>query len=90
MEWFDTRLSMQNLKDDIQLNILANEERRDIWKKASAYFGKFLAGGDYDKEITEEFYGMMCEDIQRERKRIGGNWAIAFVAFSQELRDFIR
>ena len=31
MEWFDTRLKMQNLKEDIQLNVLANEERSDIW-----------------------------------------------------------
>ena len=31
MEWFDSRLSMQNLKDDIQLNVLANEERHDPW-----------------------------------------------------------
>ena len=31
MEWFDSRLKMQNLKDDIQLNILGNEERDDPW-----------------------------------------------------------
>ena len=31
MEWFDSRLEMQNLKDDIQLNVLANEERNDPW-----------------------------------------------------------
>lgn len=31
MEWFDSRLKMQNLKDDIQLNILGNEEKDDPW-----------------------------------------------------------
>ena len=31
MEWNDNRLTMQNLKDDIQLNILTNEERNEIW-----------------------------------------------------------
>ena len=31
MEWFDSRLIMQNLKDDIQLNVLATEERQDPW-----------------------------------------------------------
>ena len=31
MEWYDERLKMQNLKDDIQLNVLANEERSEIW-----------------------------------------------------------
>ena len=31
MEWFDSRLIMQNLKEDIQLNVLADEERQDPW-----------------------------------------------------------
>ena len=31
MEWFDSRLQMQNLKEDIQLNVLASEEREDPW-----------------------------------------------------------
>ena len=31
MKWFDSRLLMQNLKDDIQLNVLATEERDLPW-----------------------------------------------------------
>ena len=31
MVWFDARLQMQNLKDDMQLNVLTSEERNDPW-----------------------------------------------------------
>ena len=31
MEWVDSRIQMQNLKDDTQLNVLASEERSDPW-----------------------------------------------------------
>ena len=31
MEWFDLRLKMQNLKDDMQLNVLTWDERKDPW-----------------------------------------------------------
>ena len=38
MEWFDSRLIMQNLKDDIQLNVLAEEEREDPWRPVIIFF----------------------------------------------------
>ena len=31
MEWFDSRIQMQNLNDDMQLNVLVSEERNDPW-----------------------------------------------------------
>ena len=31
MEWLDSRLRMQNLKDDMQLNVLTFDERNDPW-----------------------------------------------------------
>merc|ERR1712013_976509 len=31
MEWFDSRIKMQNLNDDMQLNVLVSEERNDPW-----------------------------------------------------------
>ena len=31
MEWFDSRIMMQNLNDDMQLNVLGNKERNDPW-----------------------------------------------------------
>lgn len=32
----------------------------------------------------------MCDDILSERKRIGGDWAIATIAMTREVRDHIR
>ena len=31
MIWSDSRLKIQSLKEDVQLNVLTNEEREDIW-----------------------------------------------------------
>ena len=38
MEWFDSRLTMQNLKDDIQLNVLSTEERTDPWRPTVIFY----------------------------------------------------
>jgi len=66
------------------------EERKEICKRSFDAFMDLMAGRDYDKERIQEFYGAMCEDISKERKRIGGDWAIAGVALTQEHRDFLR
>eukprot|EP00092_Neocalanus_flemingeri_P064453 GFUD01078212.1.p1 GENE.GFUD01078212.1~~GFUD01078212.1.p1 ORF type:complete len:348 (-),score=106.70 GFUD01078212.1:150-1193(-) len=66
------------------------EERREVCKRGNEMFGEMMAGGDYDKVKAEEYYEKMCEDIKRERKRIGGDWSIAGVTFGQDLRNFIR
>ena len=31
MKWYDSRLQMQNLKEDTQLNVLTSEDRKDPW-----------------------------------------------------------
>ena len=45
---------------------------------------------DSNREELKPFYELMCEDILRERKRIGGDWAVASVVFSREHRDLLR
>ena len=45
--------------------------------------------GDNDSEMFHEYYSL-SEDIQRERERIGGDWAIASVVMLRDMRDFIR
>ena len=49
-----------------------------------------VAGLDYDKEALKEFYSKLSEDIKRQKTRIGGDWVIANVAFSRDIRDAIR
>ena len=50
--------------------------------------------GIMDKDEMEEAYGPMYEcmasDISKQRKRLGGNWAIAQAVFSRNQRDFLR
>ena len=49
-----------------------------------------VAGLEYDKEALKEFYSKLSEDIKRQKSRIGGDWVIANVAFSRDIRDAIR
>jgi len=66
------------------------EERAEAIRKSSTFFFDMMAGKEYDIEMAKEFYGLMSEDIKRERKRIGGDWAIAAVTLSRDLRNHIR
>jgi len=69
------------------------KEREEICNRVMKQLGKMLADGDgFDTEILKEVCTLMCDDIMRERRRIGGDWVIAgaHAMFSKELRDFIR
>ena len=50
--------------------------------------------GICDKErienVCKPFYEAMANDIIKQKKRIGGNWAIAQAVFSRNQREFIR
>ena len=43
-----------------------------------------------DLEKLKHYYKHLCEDISRERRRVGGDWVIAYVAFNKELRQLIK
>ena len=45
---------------------------------------------DSNREELKPFYELMCEDILRERKRIGGDWAVATIVLAREHRDLLR
>ena len=49
-----------------------------------------MAGQKYDKAKMSEYYKLMAEDIVKQKKRIGGNWATAMVVFSRGDRDMMR
>ena len=42
--------------------------------------GKITAGLPYDNEVGTKFMEGMARDIKQQKERIGGNWAVAFVA----------
>ena len=65
-------------------------ERSALVKRANEVWGPLMAGKEYNKELVAEYYTAMCEDIIKQKKRIGGNWAIAHVVFSTEVKNVMR
>ena len=43
-----------------------------------------------EEMVVEKLYKAMCDDIRRERRRIGGDWAVAGVIQTKQIRDIIR
>merc|ERR1712142_1102284 len=66
------------------------ERRREICAAANNEFMELGSGKEFKIENYLEFFTIMCDDILSERKRIGGDWAVASVAFTREMRDHIR
>ena len=53
-------------------------------------FLKMLKCEEFDEEGLAKLYGVLCDDIKRERERIGGDWAVALEVNSRRLRDLAR
>ena len=66
------------------------EERKAVLKKTQAHWGSMMQGKDYDKEALMQFYSLMAEDIAKEKKRIGGDFAIAHVLLTVDFRALMR
>ena len=49
-----------------------------------------MAGEEYDKQTLREYYAELSRDIAQQRRRVGGDWAVAHVVFSREIRDRMR
>ena len=66
------------------------KERMDVVSKSGVEYEKMMKGEKYDKEALEKVYNVLCDDIQRERLRIGGDWVVATILDKKEWRDFVR
>ena len=69
------------------------EEREESCKNFFEVFDKVSSRKRLSKEEEEISYRdseLLCSDISRERKRIGGNWAIAGVLLRKKDRDNCR
>ena len=49
-----------------------------------------FASKPFDREMMTTYYAAMAEDIRAEKKRIGGDFAIANVVIIKEVRDKMR
>lgn len=68
----------------------APQARIDDCSSAEAAFGEMVEGKEFDSTKCRKLYTLMAEDVLRERKRIGGDWAVAQAVPTRELRDYIR
>ena len=66
------------------------KERAAMLKRVNSEWGPLMKGEEYNKELIMEFYIEMAGDISRQRERIGGDWAVANVVYSREIRDKMR
>ena len=75
-------------------------ERRKIIKDSDEIFYKYLDAEDYDmikpgsgeeSEKMEMYFKRFCEDITRERMRVGGHWVVAQAGLiDRAWRQFVR
>ena len=67
------------------------ERRKEISRIGGEMFKTIIMGGqEIDMEVAKDIYGAMCDDIMKERKRIGGDWAVACVTLNRALREYMR
>ena len=59
-------------------------------KKCNEVWGPLMAGEEYDKQTLAEYFAELSRDIAAQKKRVGGDWAVATVVFSREIRDMMR
>ena len=67
-----------------------DKERVALVKKTQEVWGPLMEGKEYDKDVVMEYYTAMAQDIQKQKERIGGNWAVAHVVFSKDARKVMR
>ena len=66
------------------------EARQEVCRRAEKELLKMLKGVECDQGVAGEYYDLLCQDITRERARIGGDWVVAGVAINKEHRQMIR
>ena len=66
------------------------QDRVDAINNGIKDFMAMVRGESYRKESVENFYSGLCKDIKKERKRLGGNWAVAQAVPLRSLRDHIK
>ena len=66
------------------------EERKALIERTSHMWRDLMTGKEFNTELMLEFYEHLALDIRREKKRIGGDFAIATVILKKEAREHLR
>ena len=67
-----------------------SQDRIDTVATAMLDFMALIEGKEYDFDQLGKFYSLMANDIAREQKRIGGDFAVAHAVPTRKVRDHIR
>ena len=67
-----------------------SKERRDVCSTAIQGYLQSMKGNPVNPKIWEDFYNLMCEDILKERAKLGGRWVVNQAVYSKAAREFIR
>ena len=83
------------MQQEYQRNLAGEgrEQREEVCQIVNKYFDKLFNKkkvSEADDKDLEEYYKCLCGDIARERKRIGGDWAVAGVLLTKHHRDLVR
>jgi len=81
----DPSLAQINQK---QLKGAGLEKRKEAIGNFMTEYG--TAGKERDEELFKEYLALLCDDIEKEKSRLGGDWAVAMVVQHRKVRDFIR
>ena len=73
-----------------QLGGPGKEERKAMIERTMVIWADMMAGKEYNVELMLEFYEHLALDIKREKKRIGGDFAIATVLLKKDARTLMR
>merc|ERR1712179_735348 len=71
------------------------KERQELFRRVNKAFMKLFGDSgeelnDIDYKVIKEGYKAMCDDIKKERERMGGDWAICCVLLTRKIRDIVR
>lgn len=66
------------------------QERIDAVGDCTKDFHAMVKGEPYDADKVARLHALMCKDIARERKRIGGDFVITHAVTSRAFRDRVR
>ena len=67
-----------------------SRERKEMADKVVRQFRRMFRGEEFDFQVIEEGVRMICQDIKKERSRIGGDWAVCCVLHTRKIREIVR
>jgi len=67
-----------------------SDNRKTVCQQAAEGYNKIMKGEETQFSTWEGFYSLMCDEIIREREKLGGDWVISQAVYTREARDLIR